>query len=164
MVKTQPFVSTDFFERRAGFTLIELLLVVVLISVLLSFSLPRFKKAYENLQLQNFTREIYYLTRNLQTRAISERKVYCLTIDTTQGEFRASYQGQDEFRLSGDEYAKRYRIPPGITLLTEPQDKKEICFFPDASIDPVKLIFKDEDRKRAVSLVMSGESGDIQIQ
>jgi len=157
MVKTQPFVSTDFFERRAGFTLIELLLVVVLISALLSFTLPRFKKAYENLQLQNFTREIYYLTRDLQSRAISGRKVYCLTIDQTQSEFRARCQGQDE-------YTKSYRIPPGITLLIEPQDKREICFFPDASIDPVKLIFTDESRKRAVSLMISGEAGDIQIQ
>ena len=143
--------------KRRSFTLIELLLVVVLISVLLSFTLPRFKKAYENLQLQNFTREIYYLTRNLQSRAITERKIYCLIIDQTQGEFRARCQGQDE-------YTKRYRIPPGITLLTEPQEKKEICFFPDASMDPVKLIFKDTGRERAVSLVMSGEAGDIQIQ
>lgn len=150
--------------KRRSFTLIELLLVVALISALLSLSLPRFKKAYENLQLQNFARAIYYLSRNLQSRAISERKVCCVTIEGTPEEFLVSCQEQGVFKPAGDGSNKRYRVPAGITLRIEPPDKKEICFFPDASIDSVKLIFKDAGRERAVSLVMSGEAGDIQIQ
>lgn len=149
---------------RRGFTLIELLLVVVLVSVLLSLSLPRLKKAYENFQLQNFVGDIYYLAHTLQSRSISERQVYCLAIDTTRGEFQARRQGQDALSPAGDEYARRLRIPPGVTLLVEPPEKKEIYFFPDASIDPVKLTFNDKSRQRAVSLVVSKDAFDIQIQ
>jgi prepilin-type N-terminal cleavage/methylation domain-containing protein len=140
--------------KKRGFTLIELLLVVVLISALLSFSLPRFKKAYENLRFQNFTGEIYYLARSLQAKAISERKVCCAAIEGTP----------EEFRPGCDETQRRYRLPPGVRLRIEPEGAKEVCFYPDGSIDSLKLTFKDESSGREVALVMTKDAGSIQIQ
>ena len=140
-------------ERRS-FTLIELLLVVVLIAALLSFSLPRFKKAAENLQFQSFIRSIYYLARDLQSKAITERKVCCAAIEGKP----------EEFKPSCLEQGQHYRLPRGVMLLIEPQDTKEICFYPDGSIDPVKLTFKDERGARQSVLVLSKDAGGIQVQ
>lgn len=109
---------------RRGFTFIELILVVLILAALVGISVPRFKKTFDNLQLNNFASELQGQLAYWQERAIVEKKPITLKIDSEKKEY--------SLYITGAEAAlKSYTVPSGITLQAEPA---EITFYPDGSI------------------------------
>ncbi len=59
---------------RAGFTLIEIVLVVVLLGIIVSMSLPSFRSSYNKFLLEKAGNDLAYLMRYAQSRAITQGK------------------------------------------------------------------------------------------
>ena len=138
---------------RKGFTLIEILFVVIILSILIGFSMPQLKKTYENLELNNFARELQSYMNYLCEQAIVTGETIYLTIDNGNKKYWASVTG-DKNRL------KTATIPDDIKLETQ---QKQIAFYPDASIDKV-IIKVSNASNQYLSLTTKGVFGSVKIQ
>ncbi|OGX40261.1 MAG: hypothetical protein A2984_01355 [Omnitrophica WOR_2 bacterium RIFCSPLOWO2_01_FULL_41_12] len=134
---------------KQAVTFIELLLVIVIIGALAAVSIPQLKKTFDNFGLENFVKDMYYLSRYLQANAVNQGKIYVLNIEPATGEFQAN--------------GKLYKAPKDILIFIEPADKTSIYFYPDAVTDKTTITFENRYKKQ-VSLILKGISGDIQIQ
>jgi prepilin-type N-terminal cleavage/methylation domain-containing protein len=71
-----------------GYTLIELAVVVVLISLFLALSIPRFQYAMVTDDLKTTTRKIIGLVNGLRNEAIREQKSYVFQALAREGAFK----------------------------------------------------------------------------
>lgn len=133
---------------KRGLTFIELFLVILIIGGLTAVSIPQFKKTFENFELENFVKDLYYLSHNLQASAVNQARVYVLNISPSNLEFQGA--------------GKVYKAPKDTLIYIEPADKINLYFYPDASTDKVTITL--ERYQKRISLIFKGVSGGIQIQ
>ncbi len=150
-------------RARAGFTFIELLIVITIIGILISLSIPAFRKTVDNFELDNFTKDIYYLSHYLQSAAISEGKIYSLNIIPDKGELWAAFKGADDFERLKGRFGRVYKIPENSTLSITPVEKMAFYFYPDGNIDKAELTFANKYGKKT-SLIIQGQGSAIKIQ
>lgn len=145
---------------RRAFTFIELMIVITIIGILSVIAIPQFRKVADNFELENFVKNIFYLSHYLQSSAISQGKIYCLNIDKNEGKIWSTYKVGDEFKQIEGKFGRIYKVPEGLIFSA---GKKEIYFYPDASIDEVTVDFESKYRNKA-SLIIKGGIGEIKIQ
>lgn len=151
------------FKALKAVTFIELLIVVIIIGVLSGLAVPRFKTTFETLSLENYVKDVYYLGRYLQTTASAQAKVFCLNIDKEKKELKASYQDEDKFIPLTGRFGKAYKLPEGVSVVSDPETKPEVYFYPDGGTDKVKLTFTNQYKKE-ISLLFQGAGGGIKIE
>jgi type II secretory pathway pseudopilin PulG len=150
-------------NKQKSFTFIELLVIIIIIGILAGVSMPRFRSTFENLELENFVKNIFYLSQFLQSSSIGEGRIYYLGVDKSKKELQAKYRDKDELKNFSGKFGKVYTAPAGITMSSEPIDKSGTYFYPDGSIDKITLYFENK-YKMKFSLIFKGAAGGIQIQ
>lgn len=152
-------------NRPKAITFVELLIVIIIIGILASASIPKFKKTFDNLELEKFVKDIYYLSRYLQGSAIGQGKIYCLKIDKDKVEFQATYKEDEdnEFKNFPGRFGKIYKAPLGIIISIDPPDATGTYFYPDGSVDKITITLVNQ-HKTEVSLIIKGAAGEIQIK
>ncbi|MCK9614257.1 MAG: prepilin-type N-terminal cleavage/methylation domain-containing protein [Candidatus Omnitrophica bacterium] len=155
------------YSRCKGFTFIELLIVIVIIGILSGAVMPNLKIAYSNFQLDSFAKDIYYLAKYLQISAICYRRIYRLDIVQEQGDntvFLVKYKNKNgEFVPVEKRFAKAYKLPLDAEVYSEPADRTNIFFYPDASLDNTTIVFKNQFGKE-MTLIFKGTGTAIQIK
>lgn len=144
-------------------TFIELLLVILIIGILAGISIPQLRKTFDNFELENFVKDIYYLNRYLQASAIGRGRIQCLNIIQDEGKFWATYKENDKPQKIEGRFGKDYKAPEGTVVFIEPPERTTIYFYPDGSIDKVKITLENR-HKRQISIATQGIIGDIKIQ
>jgi prepilin-type N-terminal cleavage/methylation domain-containing protein len=136
----------------AGFTLLELIVVIVLIGIMLSFSLPRFHQTLVSDPKTKTSRWLIGTVRALRQKAMVEQKRYALHIDMDAGMLWTSDESMTEEAVY-EAAASGYRIPDGLFLtdveypLKDPvsSGKADVFFHPQGFSDPALIHLKDED-------------------
>jgi prepilin-type N-terminal cleavage/methylation domain-containing protein len=151
-------------KKYKAFTFIELLIVIIITGILAAVAIPRFERTYAGFELNNFVKDISYLTRYLQQASVSSAKVYRLDIvEKEPAQLKAFYKADSGFLAIAGKFGKLYKSGRINISTVEPADKTSIFFYPDASIDSATIIFKNKYNQE-VSLVIKGASSAIQIK
>ena len=114
-------------RRAAAFTLIELILVMAILIMAVSLTAPTLSHFFRGRTLNSEARQLLALTRNGQSRAVSEGLPMDLWLDVEQGTFglgaEPSYETSDpkavDFRLDGGlrlEVVNNTVVAPVITM------------------------------------------------
>jgi len=149
--------------NNKAFTLIELLIIVVIAGILIGVSAPRFRPAFDSFELKNSLKDIFNLSRYLQGASISQGKIYCLNIDKANAEFWVSVKEDSAFKEISGRLGKRYRVPSGIIISTEPEEKNGVYFYPDGNVNKITITFENQHKDKAC-IVIKGGLGNIEIQ
>jgi prepilin-type N-terminal cleavage/methylation domain-containing protein len=136
-----------------GFTLIEILFVVIILSILIAFSLPRLKDTYTNLELNNFVSNLQSYMNYLFGQSVVSGEAIYLHIDVESKQYWSAVL-DSEIRL------KTVTIPRDIKLITE---QKQIGFYPDGDSDKVTIKVANA-ANQYVSLTTKGVFGSVKIQ
>ena len=147
----------------AGFTLVELLLVVVIIGVLTSVSIPRFKKTYSSLRLNNTASDIVYFMRYARSRSVIERKQHKLQFDSLKTRYWLQRESEDaesgKFERVPNKFGRVATVPDGILVEC---DADSIMFYPDGSIDNLALYITNENNN-VYTILTNGRTGYVQM-
>jgi len=104
-------VSPSFFSR--GFTLLEILIVTILIALAAGIGIPRFLGSIEKARVKSTAGEIANVMRIARLKAVSEKIIVTVEVDTKGRTVSASYAGDEKERA-----AEQVRIPENVSLLT----------------------------------------------
>lgn len=100
-------------SHLSGFTMIELLVVMLLITILLSVTIPRFDTGIMQDPQKKFSRWMTHTTRALRTAAIETQNVHALVVDLDGNRLWMIDGGMDEEALAA---APDKAFKPGGTI------------------------------------------------
>ncbi|MFC2140143.1 Tfp pilus assembly protein FimT/FimU [Candidatus Auribacterota bacterium] len=131
-------------NRRSGFTLLEIMLVAIILTLLISITVPNFKKTYENMELDNAVRNISQLMKYIQEKGVLGGISYRILFLENKYWIEKQGKGATYFRLR-DKIGKTYFLPKDVSI-----DPREINihFFPDGDIEEAELIISKKNIKR----------------
>lgn len=126
-------------------------MVILVIGIFLGLTIPKFRNTFSNFELDNFSKDLYLLSRYLQNSAISQGNVFCLVIDNDQG---VKFQGyliseNGEFNKIPGRLGREYAAAQGISIYqAEASARSEVYFYPDAKIDNLSLCFENKNQRK----------------
>ncbi|MCB1194590.1 GspH/FimT family pseudopilin [bacterium] len=141
-------------KRGFGFTLIELTMVVLVLSIIVSIAVPRFRKTYETIKFRNTAYNIVKLMSYARDRAIIERRPFRVEFSDEEDAFwLAEYivpeegnKEDGEFEMVAGSVGRRQMIPLGITIdIDEPSRQNYVTFYPDGQADPFVMYLEGGD-------------------
>ena len=150
-------------NEKQGFTLIELLSVILIISVLISISIPIVSRTARNFYFRNQAKKIETLLKYIKQRTILEQRAYKLLINSQENKFHLAVQnlnGADEFIPKTESLLKNINAANNIFINFPAADRivQEIVFFPDGRLTNNEFYLKDDKNNRAkLTTVVSGE-------
>lgn len=155
-----PFIKM---KNINGFTFIELLIIIIIIGILSGACAPLVRNSLDEATMEGFAKNLYYLSRYLQTKALHERRTYQLYIDRNASEIRTFYKENEEHKSATERIARKYAIPKSVSITLEPARNSGIYFYPDASTDKATMTILNR-HGRKISIITKGISGEITIQ
>ena len=146
---------------KSGFTLIEVLGVLLLVTVLIGLSLPRFSTTTQDLQLTSSARNLAKLLTYAQERAIVERIPYQAVFDVTGRTYwltrlQSKEAETEALRIEG-RYGRMVTLPSGIALRFPGE---RIQFYPDGSSDPFTIELSAQGHR----FILTDGVGHVRIQ
>jgi len=157
MKANQKMIFVTIKRGQNAITLIELLVVIVIIGILSVISLPNFRKTYNSLQLNSFTRDFQNFMQYLTQRAVVERKIIYLNIDNEQKKYWA--------QIKDTEIKFKIRSIPGeirIEITSDTEERQGIYFYPDGQIEAVDIKINLADQN--ITLTTKGVFGSVKVK
>ncbi|NNG08138.1 MAG: prepilin-type N-terminal cleavage/methylation domain-containing protein [Desulfobacteraceae bacterium] len=157
-------------RETRGFTLIELTVVVVLIGIMMTLTVPRFQTAIVTDDLKATARKMVGMIKGLRDEAIREQRVYFLHFDLESNRFWIDSTGMtEEERARAAE--KAAPLPEGIRVLDiwfSSKGKKmngqtAIRFNKKGYVQPSAIHLGSDDDGREFTLVLSPFLGRVKV-
>lgn len=101
-------------DGEKGYTLIELVVVMVLISITLAVSVPRFRTALVSDQLRYSSRRLVGMIKGVRAKAVRDYSDYRLYFDFDRRRVWYARVADDG---TGEVVSETFQLPEGITLL-----------------------------------------------
>ena len=161
---TSPIGSDPVIRKSvAGFTLLELMAVIVIIGVMVGFSVPRFRRTFNHLQLQVFANDVVRLLAYANQRAVTRGEVLRIHFDVEGRQYwLASTNEVGESTRIASKLNRVSSIPETISL--EPSGR-EVNFYPDGHVDRFEMAILDnqQDGYRLVTNIWTGRAKLIDV-
>lgn len=101
-------------DGEKGYTLIELIVVMVLISIMLAVSVPRFRTALVSDQLRYSSRRLLGIAQGIRAKAVRDYCDYRLYFDFDEQRVWYSKEVDDG---NGEVVSESFRLPVGVRVL-----------------------------------------------
>ena len=108
---------------KRGFTLIEMLLVLIILAGATSLVFPYLSGLYEKTRFKAEVREMSALFRKVRSKAILEKKIFCIQMDLEKRLVRYGHYEGAQFMEKG--FRNTYVLPESIKKVSYFTDGKE---------------------------------------
>ena len=142
-----------FYCLKQAFTLLELLLIIVIISVVLSISLPLISVNVRSMYLKSFVNKTCILLDYAKVQAVLKNIVLSVRFDSKDNKIFLLAKGKGEFKKK-----KEVIVPKNIYVNF---DKDDIFFYPDGTFLEFKINIFDKNQR---SFVISSSGFDEKIK
>lgn len=161
-------------EREKGFTLIELSIVLLIIALILSITVPRFQDFLE-VQLKSSARQLAGAVKFTYDRAIFTRSLMRLFIDFEENSYWTEVCSETsaascEWTNDSSNLGKKVKLPKGIVfrdifLNGEKVEAKAVGlhFFPSGFVLPSTIHLWDGEEEHTLSLIVNSVTGRADI-
>ena len=127
-------------SSRDGFTFVEILLVVILLGVVATISIPSFVQSYTKIQLENTAQDVAYLMRYAQSRAISRNQKVRFIFDESFKQYQlletVPDAEQEKFRSIAGRFGQAVTVPAEIAVHA---DKLAVDFSATGEIEKILI-------------------------
>jgi type II secretion system protein H len=160
-------------NKKNGFTYLELVVVILVIAVLSSVTLPSMRGVFIGSKLKTTARELYTMLKYAQGAAIFQRKIIELRIDTAQNKYKLVLDNEGEKKVRERKYSRIesvVQLPREVVfaMVNTPvttkkkQELKSILFYPDGSSSggEITLISKNN---RKFSIFIYPSTGFVEL-
>lgn len=146
---------------KRGFTLIELLIVLTILSITLTFIVPRVM-GREEAEVRSAARKLLYTVRRLSDEAVYRKEKRVLSIDIENGEYSIDGHG-DNFQVfhRAQAVGKKSKLSAGISIKNVVIGKEEIskgpvsiAFFPSGFRDGAEIRLAGRGKGKAYSVII----------
>lgn len=121
-----------------SFTFLEILIVVIILGVIASISVPRFHETFNNLQLKMAAYDLGQFFRYTQGEAVRDGRTYKIVLENHSYWLMAEKE-DGEFERPASRWGRTNMINNSIEVISE---EKEIYFYPEGRIDRVEINLK----------------------
>lgn len=146
---------------HAGFSLMELLTVILILSIMVGISVPRFSRTFNHLQVQVFAHDVAKLLTYASRRAIARGEMVSFHYDReTKRYWLARKHGDSREGESVKIASKLNRISMVPETLSVKSSAREVTFYPDGRADPFEMVIVDKstDGYRLVTDIWTGRA------
>jgi type II secretion system protein H len=177
----RPRPSTFDFQPREAFTLLEIMMVVAIVGLMMTMTVPAILRTVHQEPLRKAVNDVMNICSHARTQAILHGKITCVVFhprlkevtlatiastnstddfsspDTTGGGTKTA--AYDASALNSTKFADSVTIDMLDVNLTEYKDANEarVLFFPNGTSDEMTLILHSGDQYRKISLeVLTG--------
>ncbi len=146
-----------------GFTLIEIMVVLVIISITVTFATITLLPWWQKRQITEFTQQVVSSMKYLQARAIISQSYFGMTLNETSLQFfqRKNNQWQTDPRLTQINWPNNSEIQLNVAGQTAGIEKKsdapQIIFSPNGVITPFTLLVKTSRINYQITANLAGE-------
>ncbi|AQQ71387.1 type II secretion system protein H [Limihaloglobus sulfuriphilus] len=135
-------------HKTGGFTLLELILVMVILSTVLAMAAPSLSGFFSGRQLRWSAEHVVMLTRYAHTQSIHQSRIYRLSFDLNQRQYRLSSLDRGEYVDQDEQLKSRFNISEGIELEFDNFDRDGSLYFieftPEGYCRQCRIEFRDE--------------------
>jgi prepilin-type N-terminal cleavage/methylation domain-containing protein len=128
---------------RRAFTLFELVLVLVMVSILMVVASPSLRGFLAGSKSRDASENLLAMTRLARERAIADRAVYRLNIDTQNSTYWVQVQDGERFVATGTDMGQVFALPEGMRVEMSRADGvvtgSWIDFRPNGRTDPATI-------------------------
>ncbi|MCD6459239.1 prepilin-type N-terminal cleavage/methylation domain-containing protein [bacterium] len=163
---------------KRGFTLLELSMVILIISIIVAISTPKFRSTFQTIQFRNTVYNIVKLMNYARDRAIIERKPFrvrffeddssfCLeTVKEEEKEDKKRYyrrKREPEFVVVHGNVGQKLFFPAEVTFdIDEPSRGESVTFYPDGQAQEC-VIYIEDSRDNVFTITTKGSVGFIKL-
>ena len=137
-----------------GFTLIELIVVIVLISMMFSFALPKMDSFLFIDNRDKVSRWVILNVQNLKNLSVKNKIRYILHVDTQNNMFWISSEGMDE-AAQAEAMKNGYKLPNNIRLVDvvypsqrKDDERSDIYFYTRGYSDQAIIHMENSDNEK----------------
>jgi prepilin-type N-terminal cleavage/methylation domain-containing protein len=134
-----------------GFTLVEMMLVFLLIGIMISIAIPRWRDVYSETSVHESSKMIIALADFAREKSVIEHRQYRLVLDKRERAYWLERQttfpqtGTEAFEPSKDNLSARFRLPDQFYFDEirlngkKARGNSSITFYPDGTSDELQL-------------------------
>ena len=154
-----------------GLSLVELSIVILLLSLVLLLTFPRFGAVLASQRLKSSGHLITGMVRHVYDQSTAKKRLYRLNYHLTDGDLWATYLTDDgEFVDDQSRLAHRRKLPTGVQfedVVTPVEKVKEgqayTQFFPTGLVDPSIVHLRSDDGSQ-LSVLIQPLGGRVHIE
>ncbi len=117
MFTIATFKAGVFNHNQRGFTLVELVIVILVIGIVAAVTVPRVGGMLDRRKMERSINVLRGMTRYLQSRAATTKRIYRLTFDLDKQMVSACYLMAEGCQIDRNRITRDYRFPDTIEIL-----------------------------------------------
>ncbi|MFH1777963.1 MAG: GspH/FimT family protein [Candidatus Omnitrophota bacterium] len=120
--------------------MVETILVVALILIIISLTMPTLTATLNKIRLVTAGRDICVYLNYVREYAVVNNSILTVTFDPNENNYYVfEIQNDEEFEQKGENLLKKRKIPSSLTLIVSGEDKKAFSFSPEGTASPGNL-------------------------
>ncbi|MBN1521164.1 MAG: prepilin-type N-terminal cleavage/methylation domain-containing protein [Candidatus Aureabacteria bacterium] len=133
-------------KKQKGFTLIELLVLIIILSIVMTISTPRFSSTYKSLRTRSEAKKLVEYIRFARSKAVQNQITY-----------KIIYKDDNSMEIVEleNERLSRYAIDPAVTVSMDPAS---IDFYPNGMMSAFIILLDDSAGSRYQISATSNDS------